>query len=154
MVAGAGSAAENEAEVATKKAKVAMAEGRANDAKALERQAALHRKRADKQGCADSMNRIFFNRQYAAQGLYAVQFFKNGQWRTVIVDDRIPCYADHKTQRHRPIFGRSRDPDEIWVMIIEKAYAKLHGCYEALNGGDYGACDTYVGGTCVSSFVV
>ena len=72
-------------------------------------------------------------------GLYTLRFYKNGQWVNVIVDDRIPCYRDTGT----PVFAQCKDGNETWVMLVEKAYAKLHGCYEALNGGeiDYGLRD-------------
>ena len=47
----------------------------------------------------------------------------------MIIDDRVPCIDDN------PVFGSCKDPLETWVPMIEKAYAKLHGCYEALISG-------------------
>jgi hypothetical protein len=49
----------------------------------------------------------------------------------VIVDTRIPYNPQSKT----PLYGHCADPNEFWVPLIEKAYAKLHGSYEAINGG-------------------
>ena len=64
------------------------------------------------------------------EGFGVFQFFKNGKWQFVVVDTRIPC-TDNKT----PLYGHCTDPQEFWVPLIEKAYAKLHGNYEILNGG-------------------
>ena len=63
---------------------------------------------------------------------YAVfQFFKNGRWQYIIVDTQIPYNQTQKS----PLYGMCSDPQEFWVPLIEKAYAKLHGNYEKLNGG-------------------
>lgn len=64
-------------------------------------------------------------------GFAVFQFFKNGRWQYIIVDTRIPYNAQAKT----PLYGHCADPNEFWVPLIEKAYAKLHGSYEALQGG-------------------
>lgn len=64
-------------------------------------------------------------------GLYVIRIFKNFTWIYVIVDERIPV----NTKTSMPIFGRCRALHELWVPIIEKAYAKLHGCYENLISG-------------------
>lgn len=53
-----------------------------------------------------------------------------GEWVPVVVDDWIPCESPGK-----PAFATSRKGNELWVSILEKAYAKLHGSYEALEGG-------------------
>jgi hypothetical protein len=67
--------------------------------------------------------------------MYTVRFNKAGKWRYVHIDDRIPCDL-----RGQPIFARSSNPNEVWPLIIEKAYAKLHQCYEGLNAGANHTC--------------
>jgi len=64
-------------------------------------------------------------------GIYVLRFFKNFKWIYVIVDDRLPCNKETK----RPVFGCCNNSHELWVPLIEKAYAKLHGCYENLISG-------------------
>ncbi|KAF5930090.1 hypothetical protein HYC85_030963 [Camellia sinensis] len=53
-----------------------------------------------------------------------------GEWVPVVIDDWIPCESPGK-----PAFATSRKGNELWVSILEKAYAKLHGSFEALEGG-------------------
>lgn len=64
-------------------------------------------------------------------GFAVFQFFKNGRWTFVKVDTRIPYNSNTKT----PLYGQCADPQEFWIPLIEKAYAKLHGNYEILNEG-------------------
>ena len=61
-------------------------------------------------------------------GFAVFQFFKNGIWQHVIVDTRIPYNPSTKT----PLYGYCANPDEFWVPLIEKAYAKMHGSYQIL----------------------
>lgn len=63
-------------------------------------------------------------------GFAVFQFFKNGKWQYVIVDTRIPYSSATKT----PLYGHCADPNEFWVPLMEKAYAKLHGSYEMIDG--------------------
>jgi calpain-10 len=67
---------------------------------------------------------------------YQIKLFKDGQWQIVTIDDRIPMYGNS------PIYGKCKDINELWVPLIEKAYAKLHKCYEALNSGSIAAALT------------
>eukprot|EP01006_Ploeotia_vitrea_P026361 TRINITY_DN59350_c0_g1_i1.p1 TRINITY_DN59350_c0_g1~~TRINITY_DN59350_c0_g1_i1.p1 ORF type:complete len:707 (-),score=100.53 TRINITY_DN59350_c0_g1_i1:107-2227(-) len=72
------------------------------------------------------------------QAVYEFRFFKEGAWVTVAVDDYVPI-ADWDA----PLLARSKDDGEVWVPLLEKAYAKLHGHYQCLNGGAtvYGLVD-------------
>ena len=69
----------------------------------------------------------------SSKGLYVFKFFKNSAWRWVIVDDRVPLWTRGK--QHEFVFACCRNKNLAWVPLIEKAYAKLHGCYEALSSG-------------------
>eukprot|EP00741_Cyanophora_paradoxa_P015979 tig00000042_g15425.t1 len=76
-------------------------------------------------------------------GIYTLAFYKDDCWHEIIVDDQIPC-----TMSNKPLYARCKDDEEFWVPIFEKAYAKLHQCYENLISGfvDYGMKDL-TGGT-------
>eukprot|EP00501_MAST-03F_sp_TOSAG23-6_P001186 GSMAST32.ASY1.ANO1.1230.1 assembled CDS len=64
-------------------------------------------------------------------GKCTMRFYKNGSWISVIIDTLIPCSVTTRL----PIFARNKAPNELWVVFLEKAYAKLHGSYAALNSG-------------------
>lgn len=68
------------------------------------------------------------------QGFGVFRFFKNGKWVFVLIDTRIPYSPANK----EPAYAKCVDPQEFWVPLIEKAYAKLHKTYESLNGGKMG----------------
>ena len=76
----------------------------------------------------DLLMKNFCQKELNEQGVYEFNFYKNGDWIKVVIDDLIPCH------RGKPIFGRCLDINEVWVMLIEKAYAKLHKTYENLEG--------------------
>lgn len=76
------------------------------------------------------IKRLLVSEKYKDRGMYTIKFFKEGKWRYVHIDDRIPCTLSNKVN-----FSRNRNPNELFVMLIEKAYAKLHGCYEAIANG-------------------
>jgi len=66
--------------------------------------------------------------QGARAGSLTVQLWLDGQWRRVTIDDRLPCDS-HGT----PLFAVSSG--EFWLPLVEKAYAKLAGCYANLSSG-------------------
>ena len=73
---------------------------------------------------------------FSTKGIYCFRFYKNFKWRYVLIDDRIPCYSVYnENQTKKPIFAHCRLPNEFWVPLIEKAYAKLHGSYSAIVSG-------------------
>ncbi len=78
----------------------------------------------------DVLSRLFVSKRYAAKGLYTIKIFKEGRWRYVHVDDTVPC-----DMAGIPLFARSANMNAVWVMLLEKAYAKVHGCYERLADG-------------------
>lgn len=108
----------------------------------------------------DVVRSLFVSCEPNEECVYALRFCVKGIWRTTIVDDYIPCWPGV----HNPVFSKVRavycsfcivflfssllnahrfshrvvpqsNSHSLWVMLLEKAWAKLHGSYYSIMTG-------------------
>lgn len=90
---------------------------------------------------------LLIDQTASVEGKHRVRLFIDGAWRPFEIDDSFP---------HRPAEAQGKGPAkgkgpkgpvgpqiaftkaagrQLWPSLVEKAYAKAHGCYHAISGG-------------------
>lgn len=96
------------------------------------------------------IKKLFLSRTITKTGCYCVALCINGIWEDIIVDDFFPC----RLNSNSPAFNHTIH-NEIWAMLLEKAWAKAHGGYMNIDSGVIGEalrdlsgapCKSYVSG--------
>lgn len=72
---------------------------------------------------------MFVNTKYPAEGLIAMNLYIRGKKTVVVVDDYMPFVSGGL------IFNRKPSGNNLWGVILEKAFAKINGNYENINFG-------------------
>ena len=76
----------------------------------------------------DLIERVIPSSDEWKKGCYPVRFFFDGRWEIVKVDGFFPYQGD------KIAFAKGAN-NQLWPSLIEKAYAKAHGSYDAICGG-------------------
>lgn len=102
-------------------------------------------------------------------GVYGFVFYRDGEWIWTVVDDNLflsnPDFDErgdtydptgvketrykksHQTGSEALYFASCAHENETWLPLLEKAYAKIHGDYDAISGGVSGeAVEDLTGG--------
>ncbi|CAH0057488.1 unnamed protein product [Clonostachys solani] len=104
----------------------------------------------------DLMNKICVARDEEC-GVYGFVFFKDGEWVPTIIDDNLYLHTEDygasdeiydssgkKTRLWKKRYqsgsealfcAQCESENETWLPLLEKAYAKIHGDFEAIEGG-------------------
>ncbi|KRX02093.1 Thioredoxin-like fold [Pseudocohnilembus persalinus] len=95
------------------------------------------------------VERLFYIKQKNECGYYSVWLNIDGIWKYVVVDDFFPW----RPEDNLPQFCYYSN-QQIWPMVIEKAWAKLNGGYQYLWGGHSGQAFRVLTGAPVQFFSI
>ena len=112
-----------------------MGHGRVSAALAYlaENDPALQRVVPDEQGFGEYRYNGAFRFNFYRLSTFYLHIYKValrfGSWYEVVIDDKLP------TRNGRLLFLQAEEPNVFWIPLLEKAYAKFYGFYQALETG-------------------
>lgn len=77
------------------------------------------------------------SRVYREDGIYSVMLYSSCGPEVVTVDDKFFTMRNSRTSLFtRLITDKKTGEREMWPILLEKAYAKFHGSYQNIKGGN------------------
>lgn len=73
---------------------------------------------------------LFLIKEKNEKGIYQVKLIKEGIVKIVTIDDYFPCHSNSKFWAFSTTLNK-----EIWLQVLEKAWAKLNGSYVSILPG-------------------
>ena len=79
---------------------------------------------------------IFKTNKISDEGKYEIKLYNisSKSWEVITIDDRIPCAEKKWYDIPRPLFAQPNE-NEMYILLLEKALAKVSGSYTKLCGG-------------------
>jgi hypothetical protein len=75
---------------------------------------------------------LLITKEVNKAGCYAIKLYVNGIEHIIVIDDWFPIKYDKSKKLGVAFTKSSKGENEIWMLLIEKAIAKLFGSYEAM----------------------
>lgn len=91
----------------------------------------------------DRIFNMFDTKSYNGKGVYSIKMYEMGVPISVIIDDFLPINTSWGTNTYAWI----NTDKELWPVLIEKAFSKLMGNYETIEGGWPQQAGTNMSGT-------
>ena len=77
------------------------------------------------------IDQLFFTKEKTKEHLYGVFIYLNGSWKLVLIDDFLPYTGN----RFKKFAFSTSGGKELWVSLLEKAWAKINGSYAKIGCG-------------------
>ena len=74
---------------------------------------------------------LFLHTSKTKEHVYGVYYFINGVWELILVDDYFP----YSGEGFKQFAFASSHSNELWISLMEKAWAKINGCYAKVGCG-------------------
>jgi len=77
------------------------------------------------------IEKLFYFKEKSKENCYGIYLFINGIWELILIDDYMPYLGSY----FKNFAFSSTTKNELWVMLLEKAWAKINGCYAKAGSG-------------------
>ena len=87
---------------------------------------------------SEIITKLFHTDYKQENGVYSIWLNINGTWKNIVIDDFFPIRRGNWVGKLNSVngilFGCRNEGNELWAMLLEKAYAKAYGSFMTIEG--------------------